>query len=161
MADLQATSLADLSTAINNIADAIAAEIQALQNALNAGATQQPNDAAAIEGQVAKLNQLTAALKAPLVPITPVNPVAVAPVVTSISPTSGPDAGGTSVTLTGTGLTGAIAVTVGGVSATAVTVAGDTSMTFITPAGLPGQVAPVVVTTPAGVSGGATMFTYA
>ena len=69
MADAQATALADLSTAISNIADAIAAEIQALQNAVNAAANIQPDDSAAIEQQVTKLNQLTAALKAPLAPV--------------------------------------------------------------------------------------------
>ena len=71
MADAQTAALADLSTAISNIADAIAAEIQALQNAINAGAAQQPDDSAAIENQVAKLNQLTAALKAPLTAVVP------------------------------------------------------------------------------------------
>ena len=82
MADAQATALADLSTAINNIADAIAAEIGALQNAINAGAAQQPDDSAAIEGQVTKLNQLTAALKAPLTAVVPTP----APTPTPVSP---------------------------------------------------------------------------
>ena len=82
MADAQATALADLSTAISNIADAIAAEIQALQNAINAGAAQQPDDSAAIEGQVTKLNQLTAALKAPLTAVVPTP----APTPTPVSP---------------------------------------------------------------------------
>ena len=82
MADAQATALADLSTAISNIADAIAAEIQALQNAINAGAAQQPDDSAVIEGQVTKLNQLTAALKAPLPAVVPPP----APTPTPVSP---------------------------------------------------------------------------
>jgi IPT/TIG domain len=82
------------------------------------------------------------------------------PVVSSISPTSGPVAGGTSVILTGTGLTGATRVTVGGNAATGLSVSSDTSMTFTAPAGAAGA-APVVVTTPAGVSGAATAFTYA
>ena len=84
MADAQATALADLSTAINNIADAIAAEIQALQNAINAGAAQQPDNSAAIENQVTKLNQLTAALKAPLTAVVP--PPAPTPTPTPVSP---------------------------------------------------------------------------
>jgi hypothetical protein len=159
MADAQATALADLSTAINNIADAIAAEIQALQNALNAATSVQPDDSAAIEAQVAKLTTLTAALKAPLTPIPPVVPVIPAlPVVTSILPTSGPVAGGTVVTMTGTGLTGATGVTVGGAAATALTIASDTTLSFAAPAGLVGG-AVVVVTGPGGVSN-ATTFTY-
>ena len=86
MADAQATALADLSTAISNIADAIAAEIQALQNAINAGAAQQPDDSAAIEGQVTKLNQLTAALKAPLTAVVPTPAPTPAPTPTPVSP---------------------------------------------------------------------------
>ena len=84
MADAQTAALADLSTAISNIADAIAAEIQALQNAINAGAAQQPDDSAAIENQVTKLNQLTAALKAPLTAVVP--PPAPTPTPTPVSP---------------------------------------------------------------------------
>ena len=86
MADAQATALADLSTAISNIADAIAAEIQALQNAINAGAAQQPDNSAAIEGQVTKLNQLTAALKAPLTAVVPTPAPTPAPTPTPVSP---------------------------------------------------------------------------
>ena len=86
MADAQATALADLSTAISNIADAIAGEIQALQNAINAGAAQQPDDSAAIEGQVTKLNQLTAALKAPLTAVVPTPAPTPAPTPTPVSP---------------------------------------------------------------------------
>jgi IPT/TIG domain len=163
MADAQATALADLSTAINNISDAITAEIQALQNALNAATSIQPNDSAAIEAQVAKLTTLTAALKAPLTPIPPVTPVTpvnpALPVVTSILPTSGPVAGGTVVTLTGTGLTGATGVTVGAAPATSLGVFSDTSLSFTAPSGLVGA-AVVVVTGPGGVSGNATTFTY-
>ncbi len=84
MADAQTAALADLSTAISNIADAIAAEIQALQNAINAGAAQQPDDSTAIENQVAKLNQLTAALKAPLTAVVP--PPAPTPAPEPVSP---------------------------------------------------------------------------
>ena len=44
--------------------------------------------------------------------------VAGPPTVTSVSPNSGPAAGGTSVTITGTNFTGATAVTFGGTAAT-------------------------------------------
>ena len=49
-----------------------------------------------------------------------------APTVTGLSPTSGPAAGGTSVTITGTGFTGATAVDFGTTAATSVTVVSDT-----------------------------------
>ena len=58
-----------------------------------------------------------------------------APVVTSISPTSGPAGGGTIVTVTGTGLTGAIAVGFGSADATNIAVASDTQVIAVTPAG--------------------------
>ncbi|WP_291159924.1 IPT/TIG domain-containing protein, partial [Ensifer sp. SSB1] len=58
-----------------------------------------------------------------------------APTVTSRSPTSGPTAGGTTVTITGTGLTGATAVTFGGTAATGFTVNSNTQITATAPAG--------------------------
>jgi hypothetical protein len=58
-----------------------------------------------------------------------------APAVTSVSPTSGPTAGGTTVTITGTNLTGATAVNFGTASATNVTVVSDTTVTATSPAG--------------------------
>lgn len=76
------------------------------------------------------------------------------PVISSLTPTSGPVLGGTSVTLTGSSLTGATSVTVGGVNATSLTVNSDTSLSFITPSGQVG--AANVVTTPGGTSSPAT-----
>ena len=72
------------------------------------------------------------------------------PAVTAISPASGPAAGGTSVTVTGTNLTGATAVEFGGTAATSVTVNGPTQITATSPAGT-GTV-DVTVTTPGGSS---------
>ena len=60
---------------------------------------------------------------------------AVAPAVTGLSPTSGSDAGGTSVTITGTGFTGATVVDFGTTAATGVTVVNDTTITATSPAG--------------------------
>ena len=81
------------------------------------------------------------------------------PTAISITPATGPAAGGTPVVIIGTNLAGA-GVTIGGVPATGVTVdATGTVLTAVTPAGAAGNVA-VVVTTPAGsatVPGG---FTY-
>ena len=82
------------------------------------------------------------------------------PTVTSLTPTSGTTAGGTAVTITGTGFTGATGVTIGGVAATGVSVVSATSITATTPAGTAGT-ASVVVTTPAGSNAANTLFTYA
>jgi len=82
-----------------------------------------------------------------------------APAVTSISPSSGPTAGGTSVTITGAGFTGTTGVTIGGSAATSVTVVSDTSITATTPAGTAGT-ASVVVTTSGGSNAANTLYTY-
>lgn len=83
------------------------------------------------------------------------------PVVTSLTPTSGPVAGGTVVTVSGTGFTGATSVTFGGTFGTSLTVSNDATLTVTTPAHAAGQV-DVLVTTPAGTSAVATgaKFTY-
>jgi hypothetical protein len=74
----------------------------------------------------------------------------VAPAVTGLNPTSGPAAGGTSVTITGSGFTGTTAVNFGTTAATGFTVVNDTKITATSPAGT-GAV-DVTVTTPAGTS---------
>ena len=84
-----------------------------------------------------------------------------APTVTGISPSSGPASGGTSVTITGTNLTGATSVDFGTGAATSFAVVSDTKITAISPAGIAGTL-DVRVTTPAGTSatGSADQFTY-
>src|SRR5207245_6870406 len=68
------------------------------------------------------------------------------PTVTAIDPTSGPTAGGTAITITGTSFdTGPATVTVGGTGATGVTVVSATQITATTPAHAAG-LADVVVT---------------
>jgi hypothetical protein len=67
------------------------------------------------------------------------------PVITSIAPISGPAAGGTIVTLTGTGFTGALAVGFGPTEASALSVMSDTTMVAVSPAGT-GSVNVTVVT---------------
>ena len=85
----------------------------------------------------------------------------VPPTVTSVSPNSGPLAGGTSITITGTAFTGATAVTVGGVAATSVTVnSGGTSITATTPVRLTTGTTSVNVTTPGGTSSDNTLYSY-
>ena len=86
--------------------------------------------------------------------------VAAAPTVTALAPTSGLTTGGTPVTITGTGFTGATAVDFGTIPATNLTVVSDTTITADSPAGT--GVVNVTVTTPAGMSAAspADEFTY-
>ncbi|SCB46735.1 Putative Ig domain-containing protein, partial [Rhizobium miluonense] len=83
-----------------------------------------------------------------------------APTISSISPLSGPATGGTTVTITGTDLTAATAVTFGATAAAGFTVNSATSITATAPAGT-GTV-DVRVTTPGGTSAtsAADQFTY-
>ena len=81
------------------------------------------------------------------------------PIVTAVSPASGPSAGGTAVTITGTNLTGATAVTIGGAAATGLVVIDATTITATTPAHAAGTVN-VVVTTPGGTGTGTGVYTY-
>jgi len=81
------------------------------------------------------------------------------PSVTTVLPASGPPAGGTTITITGVGFTGATGVTVNGTPATGVVVNSDTSITAITPPGSAGP-ASVRVTTDAGSSPSNSLFTY-
>ena len=74
-----------------------------------------------------------------------------APTVTAVSPTQGPTAGGTSVTITGTNFASASAVTFGGSPATTFTVNSSTQITATSPAEAAGTV-DVTVTTPGGAS---------
>ncbi len=84
-----------------------------------------------------------------------------APTVGAVSPTSGPTAGGGTVTITGTNFSGASAVSFGANAATVYTVNSSTSITATAPAGSAGAV-DVTVTTPGGTSATSTadQFTY-
>jgi alpha-tubulin suppressor-like RCC1 family protein len=73
------------------------------------------------------------------------------PSVTDVSPNIGATAGGTPVSLTGVGFTGATAVKFGTKSASSFTVNSATSITAVAPAGAAGTV-DVIVSTPAGTS---------
>jgi hypothetical protein len=85
-----------------------------------------------------------------------------APAITSVAPDSGPLGGGQTVTVRGTDLTGATAVTFGGVLGTSVTVVSPTRLTVVSPAHAAGVVA-IRVTSPDGTSAlvAADQYTYA
>jgi IPT/TIG domain len=153
MANAETQALADLANAVTAIGLAITNEIGALQAALGAAGV---DNSPAIEASVTKLNSLTSSLTASL-PVPPPT-VVPAPTVTAIAPAVGPIAGGTTVTLTGIGFKTATGVTVGGVAGTALAIASDTSLTFVTPATTAGA-QPVVVTNPGGASAPVTFTT--
>ncbi|MGK8508114.1 beta strand repeat-containing protein [Nocardia asiatica] len=81
-----------------------------------------------------------------------------APALASVVPGSGPGTGGNTVTLAGTGFTGAAAVRFGATPATSFTVVSDTQTTAVAPAASAGPVA-VTVTTSGGRSNGVS-YTY-
>ena len=86
------------------------------------------------------------------------------PTIKTVSPASGPIAGGTPFTITGTNLTGATSVKVNGVAATSVVVVSPTSITAISPTGTTGStnvVADVVVETLGGTVTKVSAFTFA
>jgi hypothetical protein len=84
---------------------------------------------------------------------------AYSPVISSITPASGPTAGGTPVTISGTRFIGPTTVTIGGAAATNVIVVNATTITAITPAGIAGG-QDVVVTTQDGNGTGLALFNY-
>jgi hypothetical protein len=79
----------------------------------------------------------------------PGTPPTTAPTLTSVSPASGPTAGGTTITLTGTNFVSGATVRVGGVAATNVAFASSTRLTARTPAGTAGA-RDVLITNPNG-----------
>ncbi|HVB11206.1 MAG TPA: IPT/TIG domain-containing protein, partial [Bacillota bacterium] len=84
-----------------------------------------------------------------------------APVVTSLSPAVGPVGGGNTLTISGSGFTGATSVSFGGVQAYGFTVASDGSIAVTVPPGPAGTVA-VTVAGPGGTSttGSGDLYTY-
>ncbi len=81
------------------------------------------------------------------------------PIITSVTPNTGPTAGGTPITITGTDLTGTSAVSVGGADATSVVAVNSTTVTAVTPAGTAGEFN-VSLTTPSGTANLANGFTF-
>ncbi|BCY13716.1 IPT/TIG domain-containing protein [Actinoplanes sp. L3-i22] len=81
------------------------------------------------------------------------------PTVTSVSPVGGPLVGGGTLTITGTGLTGTSAVSIGGAPCTSVVVVSPTSVTCVIPPGIAGAVN-VVATAPGGTATRLAGYTY-
>jgi len=109
----------------------------------------------------AKLLPTVFAVLAPIVAAVtiPTTPPAQPPNPFSVSPSSGPPAGGTTITISGTQLGGTTSVTVGGEAATSVTVVNSNTVTCVTPAGS-GAAKNVVVTNAAGSATLAAAFSY-
>lgn len=83
-----------------------------------------------------------------------------APTVVSVTPTSGPVAGGTSVTVSGTDLTDVQGVSFGSVPAAGYSVTSEGQLTAVAPAGTSAGAVPISVTTEAGTASSAQSFTY-
>ena len=81
------------------------------------------------------------------------------PTITTVTPSAGPVAGNTPITITGTNLSGAVDVKVGGVAATSVVVVNATTITAKTPAGTVGA-KDVTLTTSGGTATKTGGFTY-
>lgn len=82
-----------------------------------------------------------------------------APTISSISPNSGSNAGGTTVTITGSGFTTVQFVKFGTTLGTSVTIISDTSLTVVSPAKLAGSYN-LTVTNDGGTNTGTNNFTY-
>jgi alpha-tubulin suppressor-like RCC1 family protein len=82
------------------------------------------------------------------------------PTITAVSPQVGPTSGGTTVTLTGAGFTGATSVVFGTTAGTGLTVVSDTSATVVAPPG--SGTVDIMLTTPSGTtpSSSADRYTY-
>jgi hypothetical protein len=147
-------ALNDVKTRVENAENLLTTKIATLEGEL-ATAKSQGINAAPIEASLAHLREVAAAIDPEKAPPPP--PPG-APVISAVSPASGPPAGGTSITISGTGFTGATAVDFGTTPATSFTVESDSQITAVVPAGT--GAAGVVVTTPAGASAAGATFTY-
>lgn len=83
------------------------------------------------------------------------------PTVTGISPTGGPAAGGTKVTISGTSFAKVTKVSFGAAAATSYKVESEGKIVATAPAGKPSQAVKVSVTTVAGTASAPKQFTYA
>ena len=116
-----------------------------------ASASASPNPAVPVPTRPSPTSSSGPGIQGPIAPPSspPVTPSAALPQVTAISPASGTGAGGDSVTITGSGFTGATNVEFGG-SGAAMTVVSDTEITATSPPG--SGTVDVTVVTPNGTS---------
>ena len=98
--------------------------------------------------QVAAINAQGAGTAASSNEVTP--SATLAPVIFAVSPSTGPQSGGTSVSITGSNLTGASQVLFGQIPATGVTVNSANQITAVSPAVQAGGAIDITVVTPAG-----------
>lgn len=141
------SAIDDLNAAVTSLTTSVDAAVTALGTA---------SDSAAIEAAVASITADVEALNTAVGGGTgPGN----APVVTSISPSTGSVAGGNSVTVSGSGFTGATAVNFGTIAATDFAVSSDTTVVSTSPAFAAGTV-DVTVVTPNGTSATSTADQY-
>jgi hypothetical protein len=82
------------------------------------------------------------------------------PTVTSVAPATGLLTGGNTVSIAGTGFTGATSVTFNGVAATNVTVTNDTAITAVVPSSITTGPVSVIVTTMVGSNAANTLYSY-
>jgi hypothetical protein len=141
------------------------ASITLINEALYVGATKAPVDggAAALFGnggwQAPSTGEFWVAMSSPFSGSYTVSlaesdtPPVQTPAVTSISPTSGPAAGGTSVTITGTDFVDGATVSFGGTPATNVVFVDSSHLTCTAPARPAGTLSDVVVTNPGPAAG--------
>jgi len=94
-----------------------------------------------------------------LIPTISCTPSTIPPTVDSVTPLSGPVAGGTPITLSGTRFTDATSVTFGGIAATDVRVINSSTITAVVPPHAAGTVA-IAVTTPDGTGSRTGAFTF-
>ena len=142
--------------------DQITSEVQTITTNLTAAVTALTAEIATLKTNAPALDltNLDAALSAlqsaanavgGLAP-TPPAPAPSLPVVDGLSPSSVSLTAGATVSITGTGFTGATSVEFGGVAATSFTVDSDTSISAVTPGWAAAGSGDTIVTTPAGSS---------
>ncbi len=81
------------------------------------------------------------------------------PALTSVTPSSGPTAGGTSITVNGQGFSDGLSLSIGGAPASSVVVQSSTELSAVTPPGAAGS-ATISLTTPEGETASLTPYTY-
>lgn len=122
--------------------------------ALNSGVSTNTLSQLTIAQQLFVSNVVTLPIVIPGTVLTP-------PVVTSVSPATGPLTGGNTITIYGTNFSNPSGVAIGGVAATNVAYINSTTLTAVVPASTTSGPASVIVTTPAGTNQPNQLYAYA